>query len=152
MIGGLMFAHGIALALFNFPGGALSDRFGRKWPPFWGSMVATIGILWYSFPNGYWPLLVAVALAGAGAAAATPGLAAMVGDISSPSRRGEAFGFFQTSFHLGMVFGAFVFGFLADLIGLRFSVFSWGVFSLVLSSGGLLIKGAVARPPASTPE
>lgn len=146
MIGGLMFAHGVTLALFNFPGGMLSDRFGRKWPPICGSLVATIGVLWYSFPNGYWALVVAVALAGAGSAATSPGLAALVGDIASPSRRGEAFGFFQTSFHLGMVFGASAFGFLADLIGLPFSVLSWGVFSLALSLAGLLIKSAVARP------
>jgi MFS transporter, DHA1 family, multidrug resistance protein len=152
MIGGLMFAHGIMLAFFNFPGGMLSDRFGRKWPAVIGSLVATMGVLWYSLPGSYWALVIAVALAGAGSAATTPGLAALVGDISSSSRRGEAFGFFQTSFHLGIVLGALVFGFLADLIGLRFSVLAWGVSSLALSLTGLLINSAVARLPASTRE
>lgn len=146
MIGGLMFIHGIMLALFNFPGGVASDRFGRKWPPLYGSLLATGGVLWYAFPGGYWFLFVAVALAGAGAAFATPGLAALVGDVSHASRRGEAFGFFQTSFFIGSVFGASVFGFLSDLFGLHLSTLAWGGFSLALSLCGFIIKDKDNNP------
>ncbi|MBI4333419.1 MAG: MFS transporter [Chloroflexi bacterium] len=153
MVGALMFAHGIMLAVFNFPGGLVSDRFGRKWPPIYGSLIATAGVLWYSFPGGYWTLLIAVALAGAGSAFATPALQALVGDVSTPSRRGEAFGYFQTSFYVGTVFGAAVFGFMADLIGLWWATLSWAGFSLALSLAGLAIGNTVARPePATAPQ
>lgn len=147
MIGMLMFGHGIMLAVFNFPGGVVSDRWGRKWPSIYGSLIATVGVLWYSFPSGYWTLLIAVALAGAGSAFATPAIQALVGDISTPARTGEAFGYIQTSFFVGNVFGAAIFGFLADLIGLWSAALSWGGFSLALSLAGLIIKGAIARPP-----
>ncbi len=146
MVGALMFIHGIMIALFNFPGGLVSDRWGRKWPPIYGSLVATLGVFWYSFPSNYWTLFIAVGLAGAGAAFATPALQALIGDVSMPSRRGEAFGYFQTSFYIGTVFGASVFGFLADWIGLRQAALAWGGFSLALSLSGLIIKSAIARP------
>lgn len=146
MIGGLMFIHGIMLAAFTIPGGVISDRFGRKWPPIYGSLIATVGVFWYSFPDGYWSLFIAVALAGGGAGFATPALQALVGDISIPSRRGEAFGYFLTSFYIGTVFGASGFGFLADLIGLRSTALSWGVFSLALALCGMIIRSEVARP------
>lgn len=151
-IGGLMFIHGMMLAVFNFPGGMASDRFGRKWPSLYGSLVATAGVLWYSLPSGYWALFAAVGLAGAGAATTNAGMAALVGDISSPSRRGEAFGFFLTSFFVGMVLGSLLFGLVADLAGLRASVLMWGIFSLGLSLSGLLIKSRIAQPPVSPPE
>ncbi len=145
-VGALMFIHGIMLAVFNLPGGMVSDRFGRKWPPIYGSLIATVGVLWYSFPGTYWMLAIAVGLAGAGAAFATPALQALVGDISNPSRRGEAFGYFQTSFYIGTVFGASVFGFLSDIIGLWGAALAWGGFSLLLSLSGLIIKSSVAQP------
>ena len=55
-------------------------------------------------------------------------------------RRGEAFGYFLTSFNLGMVLGSLVFGFVSDLVGLWGAVFTWGVTSLILSLFGLLIR------------
>ncbi|MBI2935054.1 MAG: MFS transporter [Chloroflexi bacterium] len=146
MVGGLMAIHGVMLAIFNFPGGVVADRVGRKWPAITGSLVATVGVLWYSFPGGYWPLFVAVGLAGAGAAFTTPALQALIGDIAQPARRGEAFSYFLTSFYIGTVFGASLFGFLADVVGLRWAVLSWGGFSLALSLSGGLIKDSIARP------
>ena len=140
MIGSLMFIHGLMLAFFNVPGGMVSDRFGRRMPALVGSLVATAGVLWYSAPNGYWALLVAVGLAGAGSAFSTPAVAALTADVCNPDRRGEAFGYFLTSFNLGMVLGALIFGFVSDLAGLPGAVFAWGVTSLMLSLFGVAIR------------
>ncbi len=93
-----MSVHAIMLALFNLPGGMLSDRLGRKVLVITGSLVATTGVIWYSFPQGYWTLFIAVGLAGAGSAFSTPSLAALTGDVCNPQRRGEAYGYFLTSF------------------------------------------------------
>lgn len=144
-IGGLMSIHAIMLAVFNLPGGMLSDRFGRKTLVIAGTLVATLGVIWYSFPSGYWTLFIAVGLAGAGAAFSTPSLAALAGDICYPQRRGEAYGFFLTSFQMGIITGALVYGFLADLIGLKYSVLVWGISSFALSMGGFLIKETLSR-------
>ena len=146
MIGSIIFIHGIGLAFFNIPGGMMSDRVGRRLPALVGSLVATAGVLWYSAASGYWALFAAVGLAGAGAAFSTPAVAALTADVCDPRRRGEAFGYFLTSFNLGMVLGALVFGFVSDVLGLWGAVFAWGVTSLVLSLFSLLIRETLTRP------
>ena len=146
MIGSIMFIHGLGLAFFNIPGGMMSDRVGRRLPALVGSLVATAGVIWYSAASGYWALFAAVGLAGAGAAFATPAVAALTADVCDPRRRGEAFGYFLTSFNLGMVLGALVFGFVAEMLGLWGAVFTWGITSLVLSLFGLLIRETLATP------
>jgi MFS family permease len=146
MIGSIMFIHGVGLAVFNIPGGMMSDRMGRRLPALAGSLVATAGVLWYSAATSYWPLFVAVGLAGAGAAFSSPAVAALTADVCDPKRRGEAFGYFLTSFNLGMVLGALVFGFVAEWLGLWGAVFTWGLTSLALSLCGLLIRENLAAP------
>ena len=146
MIGSIMFIHGLGLAVFNIPGGMMSDRMGRRLPALAGSLVASAGVLWYSAASGYWALFVAVGLAGAGAAFSSPAVAALTADVCDPRRRGEAFGYFLTSFNLGMVMGALVFGFVAEALGLWGAVFTWGVTSLALSLCGLLIRETLHAP------
>jgi MFS family permease len=145
MIGGLMFIHGLGLAFFNIPGGIMSDRMGRRLPAVIGSLVATAGVIWYAATTGYWALFAAVALAGAGSAFSTPAVAALTADVSDPRRSGEAFGYFLTSFNIGMVLGALVFGFVADALGLWGGVVAWGMTSLAFSLVGLIIREPSAR-------
>jgi MFS family permease len=149
MIGSIMFVHGMCLAFFNLPGGLMSDRMGRRLPALLGSLVATAGVIWYSAAGSYWPLLAAVGLAGAGSAFSTPAIAALTADVCDPRRRGEAFGYFLTSFNLGMVLGSLVFGFLSDLLSLWGAVFAWGMTSLVLSLFGIFIREPMARRRAA---
>lgn len=156
MIGSLMFVHALGIALFNLPGGFVTDRFGRKSPALWGSLVATAGVFWYLFPSGYWSLLAAVGLAGSGSAFSSPALAALTADIANPERRAEVFGYFLTSFHIGVISGASVFGFVSDLVDLSGAVLAWGITSLTLSLCSLLIRepralhGTVPLPQEST--
>lgn len=150
MFGSLLFIHGLMLAIFNLPGGMVSDRFGRRMPAFWGSLIATVGVVWYSFPSDFSTLLVAVGLAGAGSGFATPAVAALTADVCNPERRGEAFGYFLTSFYVGMVFGALIFGFVSDLVGLPGAVLAWGITSLLLSLTGWIIREAGVRAPLET--
>ncbi|MBI2316491.1 MAG: MFS transporter [Betaproteobacteria bacterium] len=146
MIGSIMFIHGVGLAFFSIPGGMLSDRIGRRLPAVAGSLAATVGVLWYSAASGYWPLFAAVGLAGAGNALSSPAVAALTADVCHPSRRGEAFGYFLTSFNLGMVLGGLVFGFVSDILGLWGAVFAWGLTSFGLSLFSLLIRETSPRP------
>ncbi|OGA49666.1 MAG: hypothetical protein A3G25_10835 [Betaproteobacteria bacterium RIFCSPLOWO2_12_FULL_63_13] len=145
MIGSIMFIHGLGMAFFNIPGGMMSDRVGRRLPALAGSLIATAGVLWYSAATGYWALFAAVGLAGAGNAFSTPAVAALTADVCDPRRRGEAFGYFLTSFNLGMVLGALVFGFVSEALGLWGAVFTWGLTSFVLSLFGLLIRETATR-------
>jgi MFS family permease len=140
MIGSLMFVHALGIALFNIPGGFVTDRVGRKSPALWGSLVATAGVFWYSFPSGFWSLLGAVGLAGSGSAFSSPALQALTADISNPERRGEAFGYFLTSYHIGVISGASIFGVVSDLIDLPGAALAWAATSLTLSLCSLLIR------------
>ena len=146
MIGSMMFVHAVGLAFFNIPGGMVSDRFGRKSPAIVGSLVATTGVFWYSFANGLGSLLAAVGLAGAGSAFATPAIGALTADIANPEKRAEAFGYFLTSFHVGVIFGAAVFGVVSDWVGLPGAVLAWGITSLTLSLCGLFIREPKTAP------
>ncbi len=146
MIGSIMFIHGLGLAFFNIPGGMMTDKVGRRLPILVGSIVASAGVLWYSAAGSYWALFAAVGLAGAGGAFSTPAIAALAADVSDVRRRGEAFGYFLTSFNVGMVLGSLVFGFVSDLLGLWGAVFTWGIVSLMLASVGLLIRETLVRP------
>jgi MFS family permease len=146
MIGGIMFIHGLGLALFNIPGGILTDRVGRKLPTLVGSLVASAGVFWYCGAHSFWPLFAAVALAGAGAAFSTPALAALCADVANPNRKGEAFGYYLTSFNVGMVAGALVFGVVADFLTLWGAVLAWAIVSLILS-----LFAVVIREPDSLP-
>ena len=146
MVGSMMFVHAVGLAFFNIPGGIVSDRLGRKSPALVGSLVATTGVFWYSFANGLWALLAAVGLAGAGSAFATPAIGALTADISNPEKRAEAFGYFLTSFHVGVIFGAAVFGIVSDWVGLPGAVLAWGITSLTLSLCGLFIREPKTAP------
>lgn len=152
MIGALMAVHSILIAAFNIPGGLAADRWGRKAVAVFGSLLATVGVIWYSFPQSYWTLFAAVGLAGAGAAFSSPALAALTGDMCHPKRQGEGYGYFLTSFQIGIIFGALVYGVLADAVGLRLSVITWGISSLGLSLVGLIIKETLSRQgrPAAT--
>lgn len=152
MIGSMMFVHAVGLAFFNLPGGIVSDRLGRKSPALGGSLVATLGVFWYSFPTGLWSFLAAVGLAGAGSAFATPAIGALTADISNPEKRAEAFGYFLTSFHIGVIFGAAVFGFVSDIVGLSGAVLAWGITSLILSLCALLIQEPKAVPQSAALE
>ena len=140
MIGTLMLVHSLGLAFFNIPGGIVADRVGRKWPAIAGALVATSGVFWYNFPGAFWMVLAAVALAGGGSAFASPALSALTADISNPERRAEAFGYFLTSFHVGVIMGSTVFGVVADIIDLSGAVLAWSITSLALSLSGLLIR------------
>ncbi len=85
--------------------------------------------------------------AGAGSAFATPAIAALTADVCNPERRGEAFGYFLTSFLIGMVLGALVFGFVSDLVGLWGAVLAWGMTSLGLSLAGIIMRETKTPAP-----
>ncbi len=150
MIGTLMLVHSLGLAFFNIPGGIVADRVGCKWPAIAGALVATSGVFWYNFPSAFWMLIAAVALAGGGSAFATPALSALTADISNPERRAEAFGYFLTSFHVGVIMGSTIFGAVADLIDLSGAVLAWSFTSFLLSLLGFLIRERGSVPVTVT--
>jgi MFS family permease len=116
MIGSIMFIHGLALAVFNIPGGHDERPHGPQ-----ASRAGRIagGERRRALVFGRKRLLGAVRGGRArrrSAAFSSPAVAALTADVCDPRRRGEAFGYFLTSFNLGMVLGSLVFGFVAEVL------------------------------------
>jgi len=116
--------------------GALSDRWGRKWPIAGGMAVQAIGI-WLvagagaTRPYGAW--LAGSVLLGLGTALVYPSLLAAIGDRAQPGWRASAIGVYRLWRDLGYAVGAVVAGFLSDVFGVPVAIAVVGF--LTLASG-----------------
>jgi MFS family permease len=114
--------------------GALSDRWGRKWPIAGGMAVQAIGI-WLiagasvTRPYGAW--LAGSILLGLGTALVYPSLLAAIGDRAQPGWRASAIGVYRLWRDLGYAIGAVVAGFLADRFGVSAAISVVGLLTLV---------------------
>jgi len=116
--------------------GALSDRWGRKWPIAGGMAVQAVGI-WLiagasvARPYGAW--LAGSVLLGLGTALVYPSLLAAIGDRAQPGWRASAVGVYRLWRDLGYAIGAVAAGFLADAFGVPVAIAAVGL--LTLASG-----------------
>jgi MFS family permease len=117
--------------------GALSDRWGRKWPVAAGMWIQAIGI-WsiagagnrlHPFPT--W--VTGNVLLGIGTALVYPALLAAIADRAHPSWRASAVGVYRLWRDLGYAVGAIVSGMTADWLGLRAAIVLVG--ALTFASG-----------------
>ena len=119
--------------------GALSDRWGRKWPIAGGMAIQAIGI-WLiagasvTRPYGAW--LIGSVLLGLGTALVYPSLLAAIGDRAQPGWRASAVGVYRLWRDLGYAIGALLAGFLADLFGISAAI---GVVGLLTLASGVIV-------------
>jgi DHA1 family multidrug resistance protein-like MFS transporter len=112
---GVVFASGLlAIAVAQYPAGALADRIGRRPVMVWSMGLYAIVFLFYLLPIPAWGLVgvrfLQGLLGGAYAVAAT----AMVADLSDPAHRGRAFGMLRASDMSGLVLGPALGGLVAS--------------------------------------
>jgi MFS family permease len=117
--------------------GALSDRWGRKWPIAVGMWIQAIGI-WSiagaaSFAHPYRTWVTGNVLLGLGTALVYPTLLAAIADRAHPSWRASAVGVYRLWRDLGYAVGAILSGIIADWFGLRAAISVVGV--LTFASG-----------------
>jgi MFS family permease len=117
--------------------GALSDRWGRKWPIAVGMWIQAIGI-WsiagagrFAHPYATW--VTGNVLLGLGTALVYPTLLAAIADRAHPSWRASAVGVYRLWRDLGYAVGAILSGVIADWLGLRAAIFVVG--ALTFASG-----------------
>jgi len=97
-------AAGIAVLSRLFIG-TLADRLGRKPVMIAGGLVATMTPVLYGASHAMSGLIAARALSGIGIAAFTTGFQTLLADLTSPERRGEAFGWGGNSTALASLVG-----------------------------------------------
>jgi len=109
--------------------GALSDRWGRKHLITVGMLVQAAGLAGIAASDRFgWWAVAAVAL-GAGTAMVYPTLLAAIGDVAHPDWRARAVGVYRLWRDLGFAVGAVLAGALADLWGIRASIYAVAVLT-----------------------
>ncbi|MGB9902525.1 MFS transporter, partial [Methanothrix sp.] len=86
--------------------------------------------------------LLALSLLGLSSGICTPAAAVVVSDVTSPERRGEIFGIFNTSRMLGVVIGPIIAGLTADLSGLGGALTAFLAVTLMISAMTLSLREA----------
>ena len=71
-VGLIRSAHRAAMAAFQIPAGLLAERFGERNPLALGTLLAGIAFVALGYVSGFWAILVALFLAGAGSAVQHP--------------------------------------------------------------------------------
>jgi MFS family permease len=139
-IGILIFGILGSMAVCGFLLGSLSDKYGRRKVIVGGSFLLAIGAFLYSVQQSYLHMLVSTILTGIGSAITSPAIPAYIGEITHPTRRGESFGIVYSISAGGTIAGAFVFGFIVDIVGLRDTTFVFFVVMLAMTFMSFLIK------------
>ncbi len=116
-VGLMASAFMVAQLVFQFPAGALADRFGRARPILAGLLIegaATVAFVWAESTAAFIALRL---VQGVGLALIYPAVRALIADLTPLERRGEAFAAFWGMLNIGWLLGAAVGGLTAGLVG-----------------------------------
>ncbi len=129
---------GLVVALTSYvvaslliPFGIFADRVGRRTLLVSGFSVFTLAPLLYPLATNVEQLLLHRAIHGLGMAAFVPAVLALVIDLASPSRRGEAFGWYTMSAQLGFLAGPALGGLLLQNYGFNATFYGCSAISLI---------------------
>jgi MFS family permease len=122
-------------ALFNVPGGVLSDRFGRRPLLIAGWSIYAAVYLGFGLAGAVWQVWVLFAAYGLYFGATEGVEKALVADFVPAERRGAAFGFYNLALGIAALPASLIFGELVDHAGARVAF---------LFGGGMALLAAVA--------
>ena len=145
---GMGLLSGTAFAIFyatlGMPLALIADRWNRRnliglSLAIWSGMTALSGLA-----QNFWHLAVARIGVGIGEAGCSPSAHSMLADLYSAKERATALGIYSLGIPIGIMFGLFAGGAIADAFGWRVAFFLVGVPGLVLSAVVFL---TVKEPP-----
>ncbi|MBK8809058.1 MAG: MFS transporter [Bacteroidales bacterium] len=110
----------VAIGISRLIGGKLVDKSGPKKNIFAGTLLLTLGFILLYYTNNTLPLLVAALIQGLGFGLVMPTFQVMANNVVSKSDRGAANSTFFIAFDLGVGLGSMLFGYVSELIELRF--------------------------------
>jgi MFS family permease len=136
-------------ALYQYPGGWLADRWGRRRAFLTFLVVALAGYLVYLLSPS-WPFLfLALVLAMAWQSMASPAIFATIGDALPQNRRAMGFTVQSMLKRVPMVISPLVGGFLIGAFGLRTGVRTGLVITIVLAGVTFPVLSSIDSPLAS---
>jgi MFS family permease len=122
-------------ALFNIPGGVLSDRFGRRPLLIAGWTIYAAVYLGFGLAGAAWQVWALFAVYGLYFGATEGVEKALVADFVPAERRGAAFGFYNLALGIAALPASLIFGELVDHAGAR---------TAFLFGGGMALLAAIA--------
>jgi MFS family permease len=152
-VGTLVSVYPLVWGVSQVGTGALSDRWGRKWPIVVGMSLQALALWAIALPRDaagadrFW--FSGSILLGVGTALVYPTLLAAIGDAVHPAQRGGAVGVYRFWRDLGYVVGAIIAGFLADWIGLRGTIAAAALLTL---TSGLVVAWVFGEDGHGKPE
>ncbi len=138
---GLLFGVQVGVRTLARPlWGALSDRYGRKWPIVIGLAVTALATALFTQTRSWLALLAISAGFGLGLSIATAATSAFVADLAPREGRGAALGLMSTIMDVGQATGPVLLG--AILVGATYQAGFAVIGGLVLVAMGLFAVGA----------
>jgi len=139
-IGLIYLVYGGMTAISNIYFGRLADRMSRRWLIFLGSLVGLVSFALLLMAVNLIEVLILFAGLGLGLGICGPAAAALVADTTSPSRRGEIYGIFNTARMSGVVVGPIVAGIAADMQGIEGALYAFTLIALAVTLGAFAIR------------
>lgn len=143
-VGAIYLAYGGSTAICNIHFGRMADRGSRKRLIFVGCLAGAFGFAALHFTASLLAIVCIFAAIGMGLGMASPAAAALIADTTSPDRRGEVYGIFNTARMSGVVIGPLIAGFSADLHGVNGTVTAFAVLAAGIALCTLLLREAEA--------
>jgi MFS family permease len=116
--------------------GHLSDTVGRKSLIAGGMLVQAVALAAIAAGDGFGAWAAGAVVLGAGTAMVYPTLLAAIGDVAHPAWRARAVGVYRLWRDAGFAVGALLAGAVADLVGLRASIY---VVALLTAASGVVV-------------
>ena len=118
-VGMLLATFAATFIIVQFPGGYLSDKFGRLMPTAAGLVLAIISLLLLPSMTTFPLLVVVMGFYGIAFGIIFPSISALISDHSLPEERGMATGVFHALLTFGVAIGAPVMGWVGHVTGIQ---------------------------------
>ena len=112
-VGGLFAIWSVSSFIGGFPGGALTDRLGRKGMIIFSLVATSLSSLALGFVNTIGLFFVVGFISGIFTEIGSPAYQAIVADILPEEKRTQGYGIIRVAFNLAVVFGPVIGGFIA---------------------------------------
>jgi MFS family permease len=147
LIGTATFLIATTAALVRIPGGALSDRYGRRTIMLIGAGSGTVAAVIYVICQSFPVFIIGRLFSGVSLALFTTTSKALVADLSPPTRRGEALGLSNAAFSIAIIGSPLLGEWLKNEAGFRAVFAVSGVLTVLAVAVTALLPGG--RPERS---
>ncbi|WP_423792912.1 MFS transporter [Methanocaldococcus indicus] len=113
--------------------GGFYDKYGKK-VAYYGIVLITLGLILLTISKNFTDLLLDLTFFSIGGAIFSPAVNSIAMEKIDIEKKGSAMGLFTTSLNIGMLVGAIILGFIADLFGIKTMYLLVGIVFFIFST------------------